>query len=1141
MSTEWKKDGEPVPQYRLIEDRPFARGGAGEVWRAAGPGGVKVVLKRVMLNSPLGDAERKALELVRSISGHPHLLSVHGFWLQDESLVIAAEQASGSLASRLRTLGGRGIPTDELLSHMEDAAKGIDFLNSPVHLLEGKQVAVQHRDVKPDNLLLVGGSVKVSDFGLAKALERQTSSHSGVMTPAYAAPEYFQSATTSRSDQYSLAATYVELRTGHCIFSGTAAQMMHGHLHRSPDLSGLAPAEAAVVGRALAKDPAERFATCGEFVRAVRSAVHQPPLSTSASPSAQQASAAAAHGGPESHRGGAAAAVAVDPSAPTIIPAARGAGPAARETAAVDRATQETTPVKNDPAAAPRRTGAGLMFFCGVAATIVAAVVWVRFFAPTTWQTQPAAPSTTQAQLAEATTPTTAAAPPLAADAAKVDTDERPKASEATEPPKSDQPTEAPLADDLSKAKTADAAPPAETQEAAAKKPTQEPDRPAETETTAAKQTEATESTTATKSPPAEVPTDSTPPTTQKSQPRDETTQSEVAKTQKSVELPEPVTPEPDFTKAEQPGEKTASKTPGGGSKPTDDKPAEPQPPAQAQAPAGSVAEQGYTFFKKYCYRCHGVEFKVPTFNVLDRDVLVASRGDDPAYVVPGNLDDSLVWQRVALDADMPPSGAKPTDAEKDILKKWIEAGAPFPAALAAEREFRSDADVLTAIRGHLRKTPMADRQFQRYFTLTHLHNNTAVRDDEMRLYRAALAKMVNSLSWKHDVVVPAAVDDAGAIFNVDLRELGWDEQNLWKEILKVYPYGLKHSQHRDVAMRDVAQEVYHLSGSDLPYLRADWFIATAARPPLYHTMLMLPKTAGELERLLKVDVENDFLKNRLVRAGFATSGVSSHNRLADRHAGVHGAYWKSYDFGSSEGRGNIFRFPLGPTFTRNPFPDQAFEHAGGEIIFSLPNGLQGYLLVDGNGARIDAGPEEIVSDELKTTGTPTIVTGLSCMACHKHGMIRFKDTLRDALGVGGEAREKIEEIVPNQESMDKIVVRDEEQFLQALERATGGFLKVAEDKGKGIREFPEPVGAIARLFVKDMGPDEVAFELGIADMKQLQTVIQANPNLRRLGLGPLVQGQKIKRQAWESLKAFNSPFQEAARELELGTPMRVF
>ena len=124
------------------------------------------------------------------------------------------------------------------------------------------------------------------------------------------------------------------------------------------------------------------------------------------------------------------------------------------------------------------------------------------------------------------------------------------------------------------------------------------------------------------------------------------------------------------------------------------------------------------------------------------------------------------------------------------------------------------------------------------------------------------------------------------------------------------------------------------------------------------------------------MDVAADFLGDQLARAGFAGSGVSSQNRLVERHPALYGAYWKSYDFSKNDGTANLFRFPLGPVFAGNPFPDQAFEHAGGEIIFNLPNGLQGYLLVDAKGKRIDAGPIEVVSDALKTSGTAAIVTG---------------------------------------------------------------------------------------------------------------------------------------------------------------------
>jgi len=119
----------------------------------------------------------------------------------------------------------------------------------------------------------LGESVKVGDFGLARLLRHDETGHSGSgYTAAYAAPEFFDGRTAAQSDQYSLAVTYCYLRGGRLPFSGTAAQMMIGHVTREPDLSMLPAEERPAVRRALAKQPADRWPTCGLFVAALRQA-----------------------------------------------------------------------------------------------------------------------------------------------------------------------------------------------------------------------------------------------------------------------------------------------------------------------------------------------------------------------------------------------------------------------------------------------------------------------------------------------------------------------------------------------------------------------------------------------------------------------------------------------------------------------------------------------------------------------------------------------------------------------------------------------------------------------------------------------------------------------------------------------------
>src|SRR5262249_58043669 len=99
-----------------------------------------------------------------------------GAWRSETYLIIAMELADRTLADRLkeaRESGLPGIPVPELLEYLRAAAKGVDYLNQPHPLVEGRDpLRVQHRDIKPANILLVGDGVKVADFGLARVLER---------------------------------------------------------------------------------------------------------------------------------------------------------------------------------------------------------------------------------------------------------------------------------------------------------------------------------------------------------------------------------------------------------------------------------------------------------------------------------------------------------------------------------------------------------------------------------------------------------------------------------------------------------------------------------------------------------------------------------------------------------------------------------------------------------------------------------------------------------------------------------------------------------------------------------------------------------------------------------------------------------
>jgi CheY-like chemotaxis protein len=262
---------EPIPGYRLLA--PLGRGGFGEVWKGEAPGGLHKAVKFVQrglsterADGP-ADEELRAIQRVKSIR-HPSLLSLERVELVGDELVIVMELADSNLDEvlvRKRAEGLPGIPRGQLLGYLRDAAEALDLMNLSHNLL--------HLDIKPQNLFVVSGRVKVGDFGLVHRLQRAAASPpSGTsslnLTPVYAAPELFAGTVSPSADQYSLAIVYQQLLTGTLPFRGAnARQLLLQHAHGEPDLEPLPAADRPHVSRALAKSPAERFSSCTRFMQ----------------------------------------------------------------------------------------------------------------------------------------------------------------------------------------------------------------------------------------------------------------------------------------------------------------------------------------------------------------------------------------------------------------------------------------------------------------------------------------------------------------------------------------------------------------------------------------------------------------------------------------------------------------------------------------------------------------------------------------------------------------------------------------------------------------------------------------------------------------------------------------------------------
>ncbi|MDA7978484.1 MAG: protein kinase [Pirellulales bacterium] len=253
-----------VAGYDLVER--IGAGGYGEVWRAVGPGGLSKAVKILYgrQDGQQAELELKSLERVRELR-HPFLLNIERIEVNDGRLIVVSELADLCMEKRFEQAardGLRGIPRDELLGYLRDAADALDFMVD--------QGGLQHLDIKPGNLMLLGDHAKVGDFGLTKDISTRGVSLMAGFTPLYSSPEIFEGQPSNRSDQYSLAIVYQTMLTGQPPFAGrTAAQLTAQHLSSKPDLTPLQPADRPVIARALSKNPQARFENCRQFVQAL--------------------------------------------------------------------------------------------------------------------------------------------------------------------------------------------------------------------------------------------------------------------------------------------------------------------------------------------------------------------------------------------------------------------------------------------------------------------------------------------------------------------------------------------------------------------------------------------------------------------------------------------------------------------------------------------------------------------------------------------------------------------------------------------------------------------------------------------------------------------------------------------------------
>jgi serine/threonine protein kinase len=265
---------EPYPGYHLR--RFLGRGGCGEVWEAQKPDGRRVALKLMQCGANNAAAEEiRSIQLMRNLM-HPNLLRVERVWAYRSYLVIAMELADICMDGLLQAYQAKfdtPIAPEHVCLCLAQVAEVLDFCNRQQHQVNGQCVAIQHCDVKPNNFLLCGTTVKLSDFGLASTLSSPWKTHRRGGTLDYAAPEVFRGQLSDRTDQYALAVSYCLLRGGRLPFRDTPRSFRRDYVRPAPDLSMLSDKEKPLIARALSPFSQDRWPSCSELIDHLTTAV----------------------------------------------------------------------------------------------------------------------------------------------------------------------------------------------------------------------------------------------------------------------------------------------------------------------------------------------------------------------------------------------------------------------------------------------------------------------------------------------------------------------------------------------------------------------------------------------------------------------------------------------------------------------------------------------------------------------------------------------------------------------------------------------------------------------------------------------------------------------------------------------------
>jgi len=514
---------------------------------------------------------------------------------------------------------------------------------------------------------------------------------------------------------------------------------------------------------------------------------------------------------------------------------------------------------------------------------------------------------------------------------------------------------------------------------------------------------------------------------------------------------------------------------------------APPPPPVTKDSPADLAKAAAENVLNSNCGQCHGGQLTPATaqagMNYINSIDQLVKNGK----IIPLNSAGSLIIQRM-VRGEMPPStSGKPPVTEADIntVAQYIDNPVFWPNVstpdCSSKNQLTTFDDLFININRDLITQRSEDTPFFRYISLSNRFTAGECADKTMDQERQAMLKMVNMLSIDASPADLVAVDSAQTLYRLDIRDTKWDRgisvngtafADVWEAIAANNPFNVEF-------IGDDADQAKLDTVTQFPVMMSDQMMKVATIGNLYYAIIDVDvnQTLGNfILNDLGIDVAQNLLDRQQLRAGTTKSRVTRQDRLVERDdIDVRaGALWQSFDFEANNANQSIFQDPF------------AFAPGGSEAIFSLPNGMNGFIIADAN--------DNIVqdSDILLDTSQNNFraVTSISCSNCHAAGFIPVVDEVRDvalsnarSIGLNRDEIEQLQEVYDSPANFAKQVQEDNSSFYQSS-------LQRVSLPTQGV----DPVSAVWLGFDADVTLARAAGDLGLSATELKDNIDLLNP-----------------------------------------------